>query len=158
MVVWIGKKIRPKLPHRRATVKPGDGLLQDDPRLPCLIHIDAQDSFRKRLASFPGHPQSRTGSSPKSAYRAEAFRPAHPVHRCSMFSPSRLTCPVLYARYAQHSDAAFGFSKVQCPNLRNRVYNAVPAFRDRRSGDDHPGRSRRWLCSARFNCRGWTTG
>ena len=34
MVVWIGKKMRPKLPHRRAAVKPGNGLLQSDSTLP----------------------------------------------------------------------------------------------------------------------------
>ena len=33
MVVGIGKKIRPKLPHRRATVKPGAGSAPEDPTL-----------------------------------------------------------------------------------------------------------------------------
>ena len=36
--------------------------------------------FRKRLASIPGHPQPRTGSSPKSPSCAGASRPAYPVH------------------------------------------------------------------------------
>ena len=65
-----------------------------------LIHIDAQDAqdfFRRRLACVPGHPQIRTRSSPESASRAAASRPdypVHPVHRCSIHSPSRWICPV----------------------------------------------------------------
>ena len=53
-----------------------------------LIHIDAQDFFRIRLASVPGHPQSRIGSSPNSASCAGTSRPAYPVypvHPCSIF-------------------------------------------------------------------------
>ena len=66
----------------------------------CLINIDAQDAqdfFRRRLACVPGHPQIRTRSSPESASRAAASRPdypVHPVHRCSIYSPSRWICPV----------------------------------------------------------------
>ena len=80
-----------------------------------LINIDAQDAqdfFRKRLACIPEHPQTRTGSSRRSASRAAASRPGypvHPVHRCSIFGPSRLICPVAFARCAQNSDAAFSF-------------------------------------------------
>ena len=65
-----------------------------------LIHInaqDAQDFFRRRLACVPGHPQIRTRSSPESASPAAASRPdypVHPVHRCSIYSPSRWICPV----------------------------------------------------------------
>ena len=56
-----------------------------------LIHIDAQDAqdfFRIRLASIPGHSQSRIGPSPKSVSCAGASRPGypvHPVHPCSIF-------------------------------------------------------------------------
>ncbi len=65
-----------------------------------LIHIDAQDAqdfFRRRLACVPGHPQIRTRSLPESASPAAASRPdypVHPVHRCSIYSPSRWICPV----------------------------------------------------------------
>ena len=65
-----------------------------------LIHIDAQDAqdfFRRRLDCVPGHPQIRTRSSPESASPAAASRPdypVHPVHRCSIYSPSRWICPV----------------------------------------------------------------
>ena len=62
-----------------------------------LIHIDAQDAqdfFRRRMACVPGHPQIRTRSSPESASRAAASRPDYPVHRCSIYSPSRWICPV----------------------------------------------------------------
>ena len=65
-----------------------------------LIHMDAQDAqdfFRRRLACVPGHPQIRTRSSPESASPAAASRPdypVHPVHRCSIYSPSRWICPV----------------------------------------------------------------
>ena len=62
-----------------------------------LIHIDAQDAqdfFRRRLACVPGHPQIGTRSSPESASRAAASRPDYPVHRCSIYSPSRWICPV----------------------------------------------------------------
>ena len=58
---------------------------------------DAQDFFRRRLACIPGHPQIRTRSSPESASPAAASRPdcpVHPVHRCSIYSPSRWICPV----------------------------------------------------------------
>ena len=65
-----------------------------------LIHIDAQDAqdfFRRRLACVPGHPQIRTRSLPESASPAATSRPdypVHPVHRCSIYSPSRWICPV----------------------------------------------------------------
>ena len=62
-----------------------------------LIHIDAQDAqdfFQRRLACVPGHPQIRTRSSPESASPAAASRPYYPVHRCSIYSPSRWICPV----------------------------------------------------------------
>ena len=65
-----------------------------------LIHIDAQDAqdfFRRRLACVPGHPQIRTRSLPESASPAAASRPdypVYPVHRCSIYSPSRWICPV----------------------------------------------------------------
>ena len=65
-----------------------------------LIHIDAQDAqdfFWRRLACVPGHPQIHTRSSPESASPAAASRPdypGHPVHRCSIYSPSRWICPV----------------------------------------------------------------
>ena len=65
-----------------------------------FIHIDAQDAqdfFRRRLACVPGHPQIRTRSSPESASPAAASSPdypVHPVHRCSIYGPSRLICPV----------------------------------------------------------------
>ena len=65
-----------------------------------LIHIDAQDAqdfFLRRLACVPGHPQIRTRSSPESASPAAASRPdypVHPVHRCSIYSPSRWIGPV----------------------------------------------------------------
>ena len=65
-----------------------------------FINIDAQDAqdfFRRRLACVPGHPQIRTRSSPESASPAAASRPdypVHPVHRCSIYSPSRWICPV----------------------------------------------------------------
>ena len=55
-----------------------------------LIHIDAQDAqdfFRRRLASNAGNPQYRSGSSPELASRAGSSRPVnpvHPVHRCSL--------------------------------------------------------------------------
>ena len=68
-----------------------------------FINIDAQDFFRKLPASIPEHPQIRTRSSPKSASRAATSRPgypAHPVHRCSIFGPSRLICPVAGVRWA----------------------------------------------------------
>ena len=45
----------------------------------------------------PGHPQIRTRSSPESASPAAASRPdypVHPVHRCSIYSPSGWICPV----------------------------------------------------------------
>ena len=45
----------------------------------------------------PGHPQIRTRSLPESASPAAASRPdypVHPVHRCSIYSPSRWICPV----------------------------------------------------------------
>ena len=63
-----------------------------------FIHIDAQDFFRRRLACVPGHPQIRTRSSPESASPAAASPPdypVHPVHRCSIYSPSRWICPVV---------------------------------------------------------------
>ena len=66
----------------------------------CLIHIDAHRCtgfFRRRLACVPGHPQIRTRSLPESASPAAASRPdypVHPVHRCSIHSPSRWICPV----------------------------------------------------------------
>ena len=62
-----------------------------------MIHIDAQDFFRRRMACIPGHPQIRTRSLPESASPAAASRPdypGHPVHRCSIYSPSRWICPV----------------------------------------------------------------
>ena len=65
-----------------------------------MIHIDAQDAqdfFRRRLACVPGHPQIHTRSLPESASPAAASRPdypVHPVHRCSIHSPSRWICPV----------------------------------------------------------------
>ena len=65
-----------------------------------FIHIDAQDAqdfFRRRLACVPGHPQIHTRSLPESASPAAASRPdypVHPVHRCSIYSPSRWICPV----------------------------------------------------------------
>ncbi len=65
-----------------------------------LIHIDAQDAqdfFRRRLACVPGHPQIRTRSLPESASPAAASGPdypVYPVHRCSIYSPSRWICPV----------------------------------------------------------------
>ena len=62
-----------------------------------LIHIDAQDAqdfFRRRLACVPGHPQIRTRSLPESASPAAASGPDYPVHRCSIYSPSRWICPV----------------------------------------------------------------
>ena len=65
-----------------------------------LIHIDAQDAqdfFWRRLACVPGHPQIHTRSSPESASPAAASRPdypGHPVHQCSIYSPSRWICPV----------------------------------------------------------------
>ena len=62
-----------------------------------LIHIDAQDAqdfFRRRLACVPGHPQIRTRSLPESASPAAASHPDYPVHRCSIYSPSRWICPV----------------------------------------------------------------
>ena len=62
-----------------------------------LIHIDAQDAqdfFRRWLACVPGHPQIRTRSLPESASPAAASRPDYPVHRCSIYSPSRWICPV----------------------------------------------------------------
>ena len=65
-----------------------------------LIHMDAQDAqdfFRRRLACVPGHPQIRTRSLLESASPAAASRPdypVHPVHRCSIYSPSRWICPV----------------------------------------------------------------
>ena len=60
-----------------------------------LIHIDAQDAqdfFRRRLACVPGHPQIRDHC--PRASRAAASRPDYPVHRCSIYSPSRWICPV----------------------------------------------------------------
>ena len=59
-----------------------------------LIHIDAQDFFRRRLACVPGHPQIHTRSSPESASPAAASRPDYLVHQCSIYSPSRWICPV----------------------------------------------------------------
>ena len=65
-----------------------------------MIHIDAQDAqdfFRRRLACVPGHPQIHTRSSPESASPAAASGPdypVHPMHRCSIYSPSRWICPV----------------------------------------------------------------
>ena len=62
-----------------------------------LIHIDAQDAqdfFRRRLACVP---DKSTRSSPESASPAAASGPdypVHPVHRCSIYSPSRWICPV----------------------------------------------------------------
>ena len=58
---------------------------------------DAQEFFRRRLACVPGHPQIRTRSLPESASRAAASRPdypGHPVHRCSIYSPSGWIRPV----------------------------------------------------------------
>ena len=87
--------------RRRAIMVPSS---RKDCRFPSmgrfLIHIDAQDAqdfFRRRLACVPGHPQIRTRSSPESASPAAASRPdypVHPVHRCSIYSPSRWICPV----------------------------------------------------------------
>ena len=54
--------------------------------------------FRRRLACVPGHPRIRTRSSPESASPAAASRPdypVHPVHRCSIYSPSGWICPVV---------------------------------------------------------------
>ena len=48
----------------------------------------------QRLACVPGHPPIRTRSSPESASPAAASRPDYPVHRCSIYSPSRWICPV----------------------------------------------------------------
>ena len=65
-----------------------------------VIHIDAQDAqdfFWRRLACVPGHPQIHTRSLPESASPAAASgpdNPVHPVHRCSIYSPSRWICPV----------------------------------------------------------------
>ena len=62
-----------------------------------FINIDAQDAqdfFRRRLACVPGHPQIRTRSLPESASPAAASGPDYPVHRCSIYSPSRWICPV----------------------------------------------------------------
>ena len=76
-----------------------------------LIHIDAQDAqdfFWRRLACSPGHPQIRTRSSPESASRAAASRPdypVNPVHRCSIYSPSRLICPMVGVGCAQRPDS-----------------------------------------------------
>ena len=50
--------------------------------------------FRRRLVCVPGHPQIRTRSSPESASPAAASGPDYPVHRCSIYSPSRWICPV----------------------------------------------------------------
>ena len=53
---------------------------------PCFLILDPHRCtgctgfFRKRLACNPEHPQTRTGSSPKSASPAAADRPAYPVH------------------------------------------------------------------------------
>ena len=49
------------------------------------------------MACIPGHPQIRTRSLPESASPAAASRPdypVHPVHRCSIYGPSRWICPV----------------------------------------------------------------
>ena len=76
-----------------------------------LIHMDAQDAqdfFRRRLACIPGHPQIRARSSPESAFRATASRPGypvHPVHPCSIYSPSRLIFPVAGLGCAQRPDS-----------------------------------------------------
>ncbi len=76
-----------------------------------LIHMDAQDAqdfFGRRLACIPGHPQIRTRSSPESAFRAAASGPnypVHPVHPCSIYSPSRLIFPVAGLGCAQRPDS-----------------------------------------------------
>ena len=62
---------------------------------------DAQDFFWRRPPCSPGHPQIRTRSSPESASRAAASRPAypvHPVHRCSVIRKTGLT------RHSPYSD------------------------------------------------------
>ncbi len=67
---------------------------------------------KAQLSCIPEHPQIRTRSSPKSASRPATSRPGypvHPVHRCSIFGPSRLVCSVAGARCAQNPDAAFRF-------------------------------------------------
>ena len=69
---------------------------------------DAQDFFWRRLACSPGHPQIRTRSSPESAFRAAASGPnypVHPVHPCSIYSPSRLIFPVAGLGCAQRPDS-----------------------------------------------------
>ena len=96
-----------------------------------LIHIDAQDAqdfFRRRLACVPGHPQIRTRSSPESASPAAASRPdypVHPVHRCSIYSPSRWICPVAgggrparrQTGVSQRGQAGFQRSSPDTPHL-----------------------------------------
>ena len=99
-----------------------------------LIHMDAQDAqdfFRRPLAWFPGHPQIRTRSSPKSAFRAAASRPDDPVHPCSIDSPSRWTGSVaggtpalpggLYPMASSHPRKSIGLRVHSCP-LVVRLY------------------------------------
>ena len=67
-----------------------------------FIYMDAQEFFRRRLARSSGHPQIRTRSSPESAFRAAASGPnylVHPVHPCSIYSPSRsYSCLFVFIR------------------------------------------------------------
>ncbi len=80
-----------------------------------FIHMDAQDAqdfFRRRLACSPGHPQIHTRSLSESASRATASRPVnpvYPVHRCSIYSLSRLIFPKAGLGYAQCPDSQSAF-------------------------------------------------
>ena len=55
---------------------------------------DSVDLDCKIISYRDDLPQIRTRSSPESASRAAASRPDYPVHRCSIYSPSRWICPV----------------------------------------------------------------
>ena len=119
-----------------------------------LIHIDAQDAldfFRRRLACVPGHPQIRTRSLPESASPAAASRPdypMHPVHRCSIYSPSRWICPVAGGR-APGSQANGSF-----PKGTGRLSEKSPAgYPPPHHRDDTPGSAGVPPACCPFGCR-----
>ena len=103
-----------------------------------LIHIDAQDAqdfFRRRLACVPGHPQIRTRSLPESASPAAASRPdypVHPVHRCSIYSPSRWICPVAGGGRPAHRQTGVsqrgqaGFQRSRPPDTPHLTIGTTP--------------------------------
>ena len=91
--------------------------------------------FRRRLACVPGHPQIRTRSLPESASPAAASRPdypVHPVHRCSIYSPSRWICPVAGGGRPAHRQTGVsqrgqaGFQRSRPPDTPHLTIGTTP--------------------------------